>query len=143
MAHGTAQEVTAKWLSRLQQAQQEMQAGVARVTVAPGQAAANKRQKWINSLADPATQDKWARNVASVSLGQWQSAMNEYGIARVAQGAQAKQQKFENIMQSLLTYIDQGVNQVKQMDDSNYAAREQRALAMMRWMRNYKRPAGA
>ena len=140
MAHGTAQDVTAKWLSRLQQAQQEMTAGVNRVTVAPGQAAAAKRQKWINALQDPATQDKWARNVASVSLSQWQQAMNDYGIARVAQGAQAKQQKFEAIMSSLLTYIDQGVNQVKQMDDSNYAAREQRALAMMRWMRNYKRP---
>ena len=140
MAHGTAQDVTAKWLSRLQQAQQEMTAGVNRVTVAPGQAAASKRQKWINALQDPATQDKWARNVASVSLSQWQQAMNDYGIARVAQGAQAKQQKFETIMSSLLTYIDQGVNQVKQMDDSNYAAREQRALAMMRWMRNYKRP---
>ena len=141
MAHGTAADVTAKWLSRLQQAQTEMQQGVARVTVAPGQAAAAKRQKWINALSDPATQEKWARNVASVSLGSWQQAMNDYGISRVAQGAQAKQQKFENIMSSLLTYIDQGVNQVKQMDDSNYAAREQRAIAMMRWMRNYKRPA--
>ena len=142
MAHGTAADVTAKWLSRLQQAQTEMQAGVARVTVAPGQAAAQKRQKWINALSDPTVQDKWARNVASVSLGAWQQAMNEYGISRVAQGAQAKQQKYENIMSSLLTYIDQGVNQVRQMDDSNYAAREQRAIAMMRWMRNYKRPAG-
>lgn len=143
MAHGTAQDVTAKWLRNIQSAQQEMQAGVARVTVSPGQAAAAKRQKWINALSDPATQDKWARNVSSVSLGQWQQAMNEYGIARVAQGAQAKQAKFERAMGSLLTYIDQGVSQVRQMDDSNYAAREQRALAMMRWMRNYKRPSGS
>lgn len=142
-AHGTAEEVSAKWLSRLQQSQADMQAGVARVTVAPGQAAAAKKTKWINALQDPATQDKWARNVASVSLSQWQQAMTNYGVARVAQGAQAKQQKFTTAMTSLLTYIDQGVNQVRQMDDTNPAAREQRALAMMRWMRNYKRPAGS
>lgn len=141
MAHGTAEEVSAKWLSRLQQATSEMQAGVQRVTTAPGQAAAAKRQKWINALSDTAVQDKWARNVASVSLSQWQQAMTDYGINRVAQGAQAKQAKFTNIMSSLLTYIDQGVQTVSRMDDSNYAAREQRALAMMRWMRDYKRPA--
>jgi hypothetical protein len=46
----------------------------------------------------------------------------------------------EKAMESLLPYIDQGRNNVRQMDDSNFAAREQRAIAMMRWMRNYKRP---
>lgn len=142
MAHGTAQEVTAKWLSRLQQATPEMTAGVQRVTVAPGQAAASKKQKWINALSDTTIQDKWARNVAAVDLPTWQNAMTTYGINRVAQGAQAKQGKFENIMNQLLPFIDRVATQVHQMDDSNYAAREQRMLAMVRGMRDFKRTAG-
>jgi hypothetical protein len=140
MAHGSAQEVAAKWLSRIQQAQPEMQAGVARVSTAPGQAAANKRQKWVNALMDPATQDKWARNVASVSLGQWQSAMNDYGIARAAQGASAKLAKTEQAFASLLTYIDSVRSQVQAMPDDTVAGREQRALANMRLMAKYQRP---
>lgn len=140
MAHGTASEVAAKWLSRIQQAQPEMTAGVARVTTAPGQAAANKRQKWVNALMDPATQDKWARNVASVSLSSWQAAMNDYGIARAAQGASAKLAKTEASFQSLLSYIDNVQSQVRSMDDSTPAAREQRALTNMRLMAKYQRP---
>jgi hypothetical protein len=140
MAHGSATEVKDKWLARLGQAQQEMQAGVARVTVSPGQSAVAKKQKWINSMADPITQDKWARNTGSVSLESWRASMVDYGIARVQQGAQAKAGKFEKAMDSLLPYIDQGRNLVRQMPDDNYAAREQRALAMMRHMRAYKRP---
>lgn len=141
MAHGTAADVQAKWLRNIQNATAEMQAGVARVSVAPGQAAASKRQKWINALMDTTVQDKWARNVASVSLQQWQAAMNDYGINRVAQGAQAKAAKFEAAMNSLLPFIDRLQAQVRAMPDDTPAAREQRALAMMRGMRAYQRPA--
>lgn len=141
MAHGTAQQVSDKWLRGIQNAGQDITDGVNRVTVAPGQAAASKRQKWINALQDPATQDKWARNVAAVSLSAWKSAMTEYGIGRVAAGAQAKQPKFTTAMNSLLPFIDQVRDQVRAMPDDTPAAREQRALAMMRGMRNYQRPA--
>ena len=143
MAHGSAQDVTAKWLSRIQQAGPEMTAGVARVTQSPGAAAAAKRAKWVAALADPHTQDKWARNVSSVSLQQWQAAMNEYGINRVAQGANAKQAKFEAVMAQLLPYIDQGRSQVRAMDDSTFEARLQRSTAMQRWMHAFQRKPGA
>ncbi len=116
MAHGSSAEVTAKWLRNIQAAQPEMQAGVDRLTTSPGQSAAAKKQKWINALMDAATQDKWSRNVQSVSLQQWQAAMKDYGINRVAQGAQAKQAKMQTALDSL------------------------RALAMMRGMRGYQRP---
>lgn len=141
MAHGTPTEVKDKWLRNIQNATAEMQAGVARLNVSPGQSAAAKKQKWINALMDTTTQDKWARNVASVSLTQWQQAMNDYGINRVGQGAQAKSAKFESAMSSLLPFIDRLRTQVRSMPDDTPAAREQRALAMMRGMRGYQRPA--
>ena len=140
MAHGSPQDVTAKWLRNIQNATQEISAGVDRVTVAPGAAAVAKRQKWVNAMADPAIQDKWARNTGAVGLETWRAAMKEYGVNRVAQGAQAKQAKMEAAMASLLPFIDNVRSQVRAMDDSTPAAREARMLAMVRGMRAYKRP---
>jgi molecular chaperone GrpE (heat shock protein) len=139
-AHGTAAEVQQKWLTNLSNATAEMTAGVARVTVAPGQAAASKKQKWINALMDTTIQDKWARNVQSVTLQQWQAAMNNYGINRVSQGAQAKAAKFQAAMASLLPFIDQLAATVNAMPDNTPADREARMLAMVRGMRTYQRP---
>lgn len=142
-AHGTPDEVAAKWLRGVQNAQQDMEAGVMRVNVSPGQSAANKKNKWIAALQDPATQDKWERGVRSVSLGQWQQAMKDYGVQRAAQGAQAKIGKFTAIMGPLLQHIDATAAAVRAMPDNTYAEREQRMIAMARGMRNFKRPAGA
>lgn len=141
MAHGTAEQVRDKWLGRIQAATQEMQDGVNRVTVSPGDAAAAKKQKWINALMDARTQDKWERNVRiGGSLDKWRAAMLGYGINRVAQGAQAKQDKYLAAITPLLTYIDQVRAKVRTMDDSTPAARENRMLANMRMMRDYRRP---
>jgi len=140
MAHGTPAEVQAKWLTNLSNSTAEMTAGVARVSVAPGQAAAAKKQKWVNALMDTQTQDKWARNVSSVSLQSWQAAMNNYGINRVSQGAQAKAAKYQSAMNSLLPFIDSLAATVKAMPDNTPADREQRMLAMVRGMRTYQRP---
>lgn len=141
MAHGSAAEVRAKWLTNLSNATTEMQAGVARLTVAPGQAAAAKKQKWVNALMDTNIQDKWARNTASVSLQAWQQTMNDYGINRVSQGAQAKAAKFEAAMNSLLPFIDRLAQTVRAMPDNTPADREARMLAQVRGMRGYQRPA--
>ena len=141
-AHGTAADVADKWQRNLGNAQQEMQAGVDRVTQAPGAAAAAKKQKWVMALQDSATQDKWERNVRSVSLSQWQESMKTLGIQRAAAGATAKKPKFEAAMASLLPYIDSVRQQVRALPDNTPQDREQRALAMMRGMRNYRRPAG-
>lgn len=142
MAHGTATEVAAKWQSRIAAASTEMQAGVDRVSQAPGQAAAAKKQKWINRLMEQGTQDKWARKVAAVSLGDWQAAMKNYGIQRAVQGAQAKQAKYEAALGPLLSYIDQGRQQIRNMPDLTLEDRLQRSRAMQMWMSNYRKPAG-
>ena len=144
MATKTAEQASAKWLQNISQSQAEMQAGVQATTVSPGQAAAAKVQKWQNALSDPATVQKWVRNVqAGGSLAQWQAAMESYGISRAIQGAQQKQAKFTNAMNSLLPFVYNLRTQVRQMDDSTPAAREQRMLAFTRGMRNYKRPANS
>ena len=140
-AHGTAEEVADKWQRGISNSQQDMTAGVQRVTVAPGTAAAAKKQKFVSAMQDPATFDKWERGVRSVSLGSWQNSMVTLGIPRAAQGAQQKKDKMVNAMNSLLPFVDNLRNTVKSMPDNSQADREQRMLAWSRGMRQYRKPA--
>ena len=137
-AHGSAQEVADKWAANLGNAQQSMTAGVARVTEAPGAAAVAKQQKWVLAMQDPTVQAKWARKTGAVSLQSWQASMTNIGIQRAVQGATQKKQKMVTAMTNLLPFIDQVASQVRAMPDNTPADREQRALAMMRGMRNYQ-----
>lgn len=132
---------TAKWVSRLSGATQEIQAGVQNVTTAPGQAAAAKADKWLNNVT--ASQSKFKNNVAAVSLQSWQQSFINIGIPRIAQGAQQKQGKYEAFAQQFYPFLDRGVAQVKAMDDTTFEARVQRAVAMMRYNKTFqRRPTG-
>lgn len=137
------QDATAKWVSRLSGATAEIQAGVQRVTVSPGTAAVAKYQKWVNAITSADAQNKWKTNTGRVQLADWQAAMQNVGIPRIAQGAQAKQGKFESFMGDFLPFLARGVQQIDQMDDSTFEARVQRAVAMMNYNRTFKRSAAA
>ena len=100
----TPEQIAQKWATNLGGASQAIKDGVAAVRTAPGQAAAAQKQVWAANVA--ASQDKWARRVASVSLQDWQTAMTDKGINRIASGATAAQGKFGSFMGQLLPYID-------------------------------------
>jgi hypothetical protein len=133
------EDATAKWVSRLSGATAEITAGINRVTVAPGQLAANKKQKWIQAVQ--ASQDKWERNVRAVSLEQWKSLFLEVGVPRIAQGAQAKKGKFTNFARQFFPYLEQGVQRVAVMPDTTFEERINKAVAMMRHNHEFKRTA--
>lgn len=135
----TPQEATQKWVNRLSGATAEIQAGIDRVTEAPGAKAAAKKQKWIQAVQ--ASQDKWARNVAAVSLEQWKALFKGVGVQRIAQGAQAKQGKYTQFASEFYPYLDQGVQRVASMPDTTFEERVQKAVAMMRHNHDFKRAA--
>jgi hypothetical protein len=139
MTRVTAQQGSDKWKSRLSAASADMTTGVNNVTVAPGVQAAAKRDKWLAGVTGAA--DKWQRNVKAVSLSSWQQSMTTIGIPRVAQGAQAKQQKYTDFAASFYPFLDRGVSQVNQMPDTDMESRIQKAVAMMRYNATYQRPA--
>lgn len=97
--------VAANWASRMQQAGPAITAGVQGVTTAPGVAAARQVNAYVAGVQ--ASQQKWARNVQATSLGDWQDAMINKGVARVGTGAAAAQSKMQNVMTQLLPAIDQ------------------------------------
>ena len=137
----TPQEAAAQWVSRLSSSQQRIEAGVARVQTAPGQAAAAALQKYLAGVQEAA--NKWRARVASVSLADWQNSMKQVGIPRIAQGAQAKQGKMESFMAEFLPVLDRNLSQVDSMPADTYEQRKARAVRMMDLNHGFKRGTGA
>ena len=133
----TAASAASKWLTNLSGATERMQTGAASVTTAPGQAAAAAADKWLARVT--ASKQKFATNVAAVSLQQWQSAYTTIGIPRVAQGAQAKQQKVTDFMNQFLPYLQTGVAQVDKMPSVTLEDSIARATAMIRYNAKFKK----
>ena len=129
MAKLNAQDATAKWVSNLSNATAAITRGVGSVTVAPGQAAANAATLWLQRIQQ--SQDKWKKNVSAVTLQDWQQAMNSYGIPRIAQGAQAKQGKYQKFAESFYPYLQTGMDKVKAMPKGDINASIARANAMI------------
>lgn len=130
-----------KWATRLSASTNDIKAGVERVTVAPGQAAARQADVWL--LRVQAAKDKWKRNVAAVSLADWQNKMITVGIGRIGSGASANQGKVQSFMTSFLPHVDAGVAKVKAMPNATLDDRINRAVAMIRHNATYTKPASS
>lgn len=104
MAHKDPASVAADWAQKLGGATSKITAGVQSVQVAPGQAAARQKAVYLQNVT--ANADKWATHVAAVPLGDWQAAMVNKGIPRIASGATAAQGKMQNFLTQFLPYVD-------------------------------------
>lgn len=102
MSSLTPDQIAQKWATNLAGATETIKAGIQAVSVAPGQAAARQAQAYINGVQ--AAQQKWQRNVSSVSLAEWQQATIDKGVNRIATGAQAAQPKMQSFLVKLLPY---------------------------------------
>lgn len=128
-----------RWAQNLGAATQAIQAGVAGVTVAPGAAAARQKSVWMQNTQ--ASADKWARNVGSVPLSDWQNSMNTKGIPRIASGAQEAIPKMTNFLQAFIPHVEAGVRALPARGtlENNIA----RMVAMVRHNAQFTgRPAG-
>ena len=131
------QDATTAWVNHLSQATARITQGVQGVTRPPGQAVAAQSAKWLARVT--ASQQKWQTNVGRVSLADWQQAMTNVGIPRIAQGAQAKQGKMQAFMQQFLPYLQQGVQRVDTMPNVTLEDGINRAVAMIRHNAAFKK----
>lgn len=134
---GTPESIQKKWADRLSGATTEIAAGIDRVTVAPGQRAAQKADKWLTNVQ--ASQDKWRSRVAGVSLEAWKDAAKSIGVQRIASGAQAKQGKFGDFIREFTPHLDQLQQKLASMPDTTFEQRMQRMVEAARHNHNFKR----
>lgn len=106
MTTQTPDQIAANWAQNLAGATTKITNGVNAVTVAPGAAAARQKSVWVQNTTSAA--DKWAQKVAAVPLSDWQSAMTQKGIPRIATGATAAQPKFSTFMTKFLPHLAAG-----------------------------------
>lgn len=123
------QAATTKWVSGMQGSTEAMKRGVAAVTVAPGVKAAQAADKWLQRTT--ASRDKYARRVQSVTLADWQNAMNTYGIGRVGQGASQKRGKYEEFITEFIPHLQAGVRAIDAMPKVTLSDSIARAVAMI------------
>ena len=130
-----AAAVAQRWVNGLSGAGDKIKAGVDAVTVAPGQAAARQANVWLQNTQ--ASQAKYARNVAAVSLADWRTAVETKGIPRIAAGAQASQAKFAGFMTKFLPYVAAGRGSLPAR--GTYEQNKTRAAAMMDYLHKFQK----
>jgi len=119
----------------MQAAGQQITEGVNAVTVAPGVQAAKQAQTWIAKLQ--ASVPKWTKNVAAVSLSDWQQAMITRGIPNISAGVTAKQGNYAAFAAKFYPYLAQGQAQVRAMPNVTLQDGINRAVAMINYNAKY------
>lgn len=125
----TASQISQKWLTNYQGSTQAMTDGSNAVQQAPGVAAAAQQAYWLQRIQ--ASANKWAVNVAAVSLQDWKTAYQTLGITRGQAGAAQKQSKYTTFITAYLQFLPGAVAQVKAMPKGNIQQSIARAAAMI------------
>lgn len=134
MAKVTAQQWLQKWGTNLSAAAPYITSGVARVTQAPGIAAAAAAPTMLANITASVTSGAWAARVSAVPLSAWQSAMTVKGIPRLAQGITQAQSTKTNAISAFLSAVDAAVADTNTLQRGNLEQNIARSAAFQRSM---------
>lgn len=95
----------------------DYEAGVNRVTVAPGTQAAAKQKKMKANLVKAIDSGKWARRVAAVSLEDWKAAASVKGSGRIASGIEGANGKVLAFAEQVLPVLTRIKAEIDTMPD--------------------------
>ena len=133
MAKLTPKEAQEKHARRLKASIEDITAGVARVTEAPGKKAAAKADKMLANLTEKVRDGTWAKRVAGVSLEDWKRHMTEKGIPNIARGIDGAAAKTEDFFAQLFAYQDGIKVELDRMPDLTL---EDSISRMTKWVRD-------
>lgn len=137
----SASQVAQKWASRLGAATQAVKDGVQSVTVSPTSKAASQASAYLNGVQEAVSSGKWQRGLNRVSLADWQNAMLNKGVNRIATGATAAIPKMEQFQSQWLPYMDQLKAKLNSMPRGDKAANQARMNAAFEHNSNFRRQA--
>lgn len=133
--NGNPTDVASRWAQNLGNATTKIQSGVQSVQQAPGARAAQQKGKYVAGVT--ASADKWAQRVGAVGLADWQSAMINKGLPRIASGAQAAKPKVEQFMGQLLSYEQSQLSAINAMPSMTLQDNLNRAVAWIQSMAKF------
>ncbi len=136
MTRVTPQQGAEKWKTNLSGATQNIINGVNNSQADPPRLAIAAANKWQQAVSQ--AQPRFVAGLHRTTQADWKAATIA-GANRVADGANKKVQKYADFATTFYPHLDQGVQQVKQMDSTTFEARVQRAVFMMRHNRSFKR----
>lgn len=128
----TPDEFASRWGTQLKGSIERIRAGIERVDVAPGKAAAAAADKWQASISSAATKEKWRRRIGEVTLEQWQAAMITKGLIRIASGVDAAQSKMAEYGVKLIAHQNGLLRELDTMADVTL---EDSISRMVHWVR--------
>lgn len=130
-------EIADKQIRNVSSSTEAYRRGVQRVSVAPGQLAAAKRDKYTQGVMDNV--DKWAANVASVSLSSWAQVTADKGATRLAGGIQASRPKLEAFWTDFLPFLSSVQGQISNMPSDTFDQRLARMNANATALHQFRR----
>lgn len=139
----TPAAVAAKFAANLGSATTSITNGVNAVTTAPTAAAAASVSKWQQKMAQASTAQKFVSGLQGVSLQQWQSAMINKGVPRIASGAQAAIPKMTAFYNDFLPFVAGVQAKIKAMPNLTLTDAANRMVANMNAIAGYKKPSGS
>ena len=138
MSKLTPQQAREKHARRLKGAVEDIRIGVGAVTEAPGKAAAAAQEKMLANLTEAVRSGKWARKVGAVPLADWQKAMLEKGINRIAAGIDGSAEKVEKFFEQLFPYQDALKAKLDDLPDLTLEDSINRMVTYVRGMADFK-----
>ncbi len=123
--------IVARWQNNMSAAGPTITAGVNALKTAPGQSAAAHKSDWIAAMTSKAVQDRWATQVAAVTLQEWQQAMINKGIPNIANGVAAAKGKMTSFIDWLVKTENSILPTIDAMPSLTLQQRIARATAWM------------
>jgi len=141
MALPSAQTVADKWSSRASSAGQDYVSGVQTTDKDPTALAIANGARYIQQVQARYNDGTWANRLRSVGKAGWQAAVAAKA-SNFTNGvsSQSAKDKVVQAFTSLLAYEEAGLRTIAGMPNVTDADREARALAWIRYMRNYSAP---
>lgn len=133
-----AAAVAQRWSNNLASATDKIKAGVQAVTQSPTAKAAANANNYLQGVQRAVSSGKYASALQAVSLQDWQNAMINKGISRVASGATAAMPKMQQFMSQWLPYEAAGVAALASTPRGTIDQNIARAVSMIRYNSQFK-----
>lgn len=134
-----AADIASKWARNLGTSVNEIKAGVQAVTTSPTAQAAQRADAYLSGVQQAVSSGKWQAGLNRVTLQDWQNAMINKGLNRIAGGATQAQGKFQDFMSQLLPHIEAGQRALSATPRGDLTTNINRAVQFMQHMAAFKR----